>query len=180
MVPGMDPSLTDTLCTRCGLCCDGSLLADVELAGPAEAQRALLLGLRVDDDSEEPVMLLPCSALEGTRCSVYALRPRTCRSFECGLLMDVRAGIVPVERALEHVSDARERIAQVRALLARSPGDEPSLPLRERCAEALSAEPGSSARALERRARLEQAIGTLQALLDARFLGGRPARRPRA
>ena len=33
----MAQDLTDTLCTRCGLCCDGSLFADVELASPVEA-----------------------------------------------------------------------------------------------------------------------------------------------
>ena len=28
----METRLTDTLCTRCGLCCDGTLFAEVELA----------------------------------------------------------------------------------------------------------------------------------------------------
>ena len=33
----METRLTDTLCTRCGLCCDGTLFAEVELAHRAEA-----------------------------------------------------------------------------------------------------------------------------------------------
>jgi hypothetical protein len=41
----MKPSLTDTLCTRCGLCCDGSLFADVELASGGEASALEVMGL---------------------------------------------------------------------------------------------------------------------------------------
>jgi len=32
----METRLTDTLCTRCGLCCDGTLFAEVELAHRAK------------------------------------------------------------------------------------------------------------------------------------------------
>ena len=46
----MKPSLTDTLCTRCGLCCDGSLFADVELAGPAESAGLEVMGLEIEED----------------------------------------------------------------------------------------------------------------------------------
>ena len=44
----MSPLLTDTLCTNCGLCCDGTLFADVELVGQAEIARlrSELEGLR--------------------------------------------------------------------------------------------------------------------------------------
>ena len=40
--------LTDTLCTRCGLCCDGTLLGDVELTGPAEAAPILRIHHQID------------------------------------------------------------------------------------------------------------------------------------
>ena len=35
----MNPNLTDTLCTQCGLCCDGSMFADVELGAGALIQQ---------------------------------------------------------------------------------------------------------------------------------------------
>ena len=60
----MSPSLTDTLCTRCGLCRDGSLFADVELTGPAEATGLEILGLAIDDDADGGLLLLPCAALD--------------------------------------------------------------------------------------------------------------------
>ena len=79
----MKPSLTDTLCTQCGLCCDGSLFADVELAGRAEATRLEVMGLRIDDDDSDGALLLqPCSALQGRRCSIYA-RVRAIRCRRC-------------------------------------------------------------------------------------------------
>ena len=75
--------LTDTLCTQCGLCCDGTLFGDVELAGRREAARLEGLGLDVDsDDADVELLALPCAGLRGTRCRVYAHRPPCCRTFE--------------------------------------------------------------------------------------------------
>src|SRR5437773_9919953 len=92
IVPGMIPSLTDILCTRCALCCDGSLFADVELAGRAEATRLEVLGLEIEDGDEGALLTLPCAALAGRRCGIYPHRPECCRTFECRLLQEVRRG----------------------------------------------------------------------------------------
>src|SRR5580765_7960843 len=110
-------SLTDTLCTHCGLCCDGSLFADVELAGPAEATGLEILGLDIDDDSDRALLLLPCAALRGTRCSIYEHRPECCRTFECRLLQEARRGTVSVARAEETIVATLATIARVKELL---------------------------------------------------------------
>jgi hypothetical protein len=110
----MGPSLTDTLCTRCGLCCDGSLFADVELAGRIETTGLEVLGLEIDDDADGALLLQPCLALRGTRCGIYALRPECCRTFECRLLQEVRRGTVGVERARARIASARKRIRRAR------------------------------------------------------------------
>ena len=78
------PALTDTLCTQCGLCCDGTLFADVEL-GRAEAARLENMGLEVEV-TDGGLLSQPCAALKGRRCSIYAHRPKCCRTFECQLL----------------------------------------------------------------------------------------------
>ena len=110
----MEASLTDTLCTRCGLCCDGSLFADVELAGRAESTRMEVLGLLVEEhDGESELLQLPCAALCGTRCGVYAHRPKVCRTFECRLLQDTRRGVVEVKRAMALIDVTRSRIGRV-------------------------------------------------------------------
>lgn len=157
----MSESLTDTLCTRCGLCCDGSLLADVELSGAPEITRVRVLGLRVDEDSDEPLMLLPCSGLKGTRCTVYAHRPKVCRSFECGLLTSARRGSVSVAEALVHIDDARSRITRVKQLLEQVGGYDSSLPLLEASAEAIGAASHPA---------LEAEVTSLDALLQRVFL----------
>jgi hypothetical protein len=167
------PSLTDTLCTRCALCCDGSLFADVELAGRAEITRLEVLGLEIEDGDEGALLPLPCAALEGRRCGIYPHRPECCRTFECRLLQDVRRGAVRVERAQEHIAAALGRIARVRALMAQLGFRRGRLPLRERCAEALSRNAKGVPEASRKRAELESEMSALEALIRKVFLGGR-------
>ena len=132
-------SITDALCANCGLCCDGSLLADVELADGKEANEMEALGLEVeDDDCVACVMPLPCTALNGTRCSIYAHRPQTCRTFECRLLQDAEAGRVSVEAAEKAVGTVRGIVDRVNELLAGMESDDPTLTLSERVGEAMA------------------------------------------
>src|ERR1043165_7941634 len=113
----MTPLLTDTLCTNCGLCCDGTLFADVELVGDAEVARLEIMGMDVEDEGRNSGLLSqPCAALRGTRCGIYEHRPKCCRVFECRLLQNAQRGAVTVERALERIADARGQIGRVRAL----------------------------------------------------------------
>ena len=166
------PDLTDVLCTRCGLCCDGSLFADVELAGRAEATRLEVLGLEVEDDGVQRALLIqPCRALDGTRCRVYAHRPKCCRSFECRLLQEARRGVVGPERAVELIAETRTQIGRVKELMAEWGPVDGDLPLREACAEALAADPGPARDAEAKRAELEAAMAAVDAMLQRTFLG---------
>lgn len=132
--------LTDELCTRCGLCCDGTLFGDVELTGRVESARLEVLGLDIDtDDADAELMALPCVALTGTRCSVYQQRPRCCRTFACRLLLDAQRGAVTVAAALDHIARARTEVQRVETLLAALGAPQARLPLKERCADALDA-----------------------------------------
>jgi hypothetical protein len=174
----MSERLTDRLCTQCALCCDGSLFADVELSGEREATRLEVMGLEVDDgDAEGALLVLPCRGLEGKRCGIYAHRPNCCRTFECGLLQDVRRGAVGVEQAERHIADALTRIGHVKHLLAGLGRRDTSLPLGERVAEALADESGLGTAAMERRAELEVAMSAVESLISSRFLGRGRARR---
>jgi uncharacterized protein len=162
--------LTDTLCTRCGLCCDGTLFGDVELSGPAEAGRLEALGLDVDsDDADAELLALPCGALRGTRCGIYARRPHCCRTFECRLLQETRRGVVTEELALARIADARTQAGQVKALLARLEPRAARLPLAERVADAVAAA-GTRPKATRAAATLEAAMIGLTATIRAHFL----------
>lgn len=172
----MEPALTDILCTACGLCCDGSLFADVELAGGDEATTLEVLGLEVEDPDEghRGLLLQPCRALQGTRCSVYAHRPACCRTFECRLLQQVGRGAVEIDRAQEQIALTRGRIARIRSLIAALSPDVEPLPLKERCAEALanSEEFDADPETHRRRAELESAMRRLERTIRDTFLGG--------
>jgi len=169
----MKPNLTDTLCTRCGLCCDGSLFADVELAGRAEATRLEVMGLEIEDDDMNGALLLqPCRALQGKRCGIYAHRPECCRTFECRLLQDVRRGTAGVERARKRIAEVLKRIGRVRELMAHLGQRDGSLPLGESCAEALARDADEDPEVNRKRAELEAAMSAVEELLRKTFLDG--------
>ncbi len=167
----MSPKLTDTLCTRCGLCCDGTLFAEVELSGRGEATQLEAMGLDIDSDGALESLPLPCAALKGTRCSVYAHRPHVCRTFECRLLKDVRAGEVTVEQAGALIGEAHEQLAHLRTLLAALGQRASRLPLRERIAEALAREPSADAEKQARREELHHALEVVEESIRRTFLG---------
>lgn len=164
--------LTDTLCTRCGLCCDGTLFGDVELRGRREATRLAALGLDVDsDDADVELLALPCRGLQGTRCGVYAHRPQCCRTFECRLLQQAQRGEVTSTDALARIAAAKARVARVRTLLARlEPRGSAGLPLAERVANALDAGPGANATAARQRRALATATAALSRTIRTTFV----------
>jgi len=173
--PKMKLSLTDTLCTRCGLCCDGSLFADVELANGDEASTLEVMGLAIEDlDVDEGGLLLqPCGALKGIQCSIYPHRPDCCRTFKCRLLQEVERGMVGVERAKEKIAEALKRIGRVKELIVQLGTGDERLPLKERCVEALALSEAAANPAKNRkRAKLQTAMTAVERSIQATFLGG--------
>jgi Fe-S-cluster containining protein len=172
----MKPSLTDMLCTRCGLCCDGSLFADVELASGDEASALEVMGLEIEDADEDDGGLLvqPCGALQGKRCSIYPHRPDCCRTFACRLLLEAERGMVEVERAKEKIAEALKRIGRVKELVVQLGTGNERLPLKEHCVEALAlSEAAAAGPAVKRkRAELQAAMTSVERLVQATFLGG--------
>jgi Fe-S-cluster containining protein len=172
----MKPSLTDTLCTRCGLCCDGSLFADVELASSDEASALEVMGLEIEDDDEDDggVLVQPCGALKGKRCSIYPHRPDCCRTFKCRLLQEAERGMVEFERAKEKIAQALRRIERVKELVVQLGAGNERLPLKEHCVEALAlSEAAEAGPAVKRkRAELQAAMTSVKRLVQATFLGG--------
>ena len=172
----MKPSLTDVLCTRCGLCCDGSLFADVELASRDGAAELEVMGLEIEDaDAGDGGLLLqPCGALKAQRCSIYPYRPDCCRTFECRLLQEVKRGAVSVDRAQAKIAEARQRIDRVLELIGQLGPDDDRLPLKERCADALAhaQEVAAHWRTKRTGAELQAAMKSLERLIEKTFLGG--------
>jgi Fe-S-cluster containining protein len=169
--------LTDGLCTQCGLCCDGTLFADVELAGGNETSALEVLGLDVEDGENDinGLLLQPCGALKGKRCSIYAHRPNCCRTFECRLFQEVKRGVVPIDRAKEAIAKALSQIEAIKALIGQlsANNDDEGLPLKERFAEASARSDdlriGGDKRQI--RMHLESAMRSLENRIRKTFLG---------
>lgn len=111
----------EQLCRACGLCCDGTLFDLVKLEQGDDAGKLKALGLPVTLSRGKLAVARfpqPCSALCGDRtCRLYAERPWQCRTFECKLFKDARAGRTTFAAALPLVKHARRRADQVRRLL---------------------------------------------------------------
>src|SRR4051812_1028246 len=95
----------ETLCLKCGLCCDGTLFTHVALTVP-EAQR-LKGRVELEANEQAGVLRQPCSALERCKCTVYADRPKGCERFVCLLGAALTSGEVPLNEALETVREAQ-------------------------------------------------------------------------
>ncbi|MEO8428880.1 MAG: YkgJ family cysteine cluster protein [Verrucomicrobiota bacterium] len=171
----MKPSLTNILCTRCGLCCDGSLFADVEMASRDEASALEVMGLEVEDDDEDNggLLLQPCGALKGKKCSIYPYRPDCCRTFECRLLQEVKRGAVSIDWAKEKIAEALKRIERFKELVVAFGQANERLPLKERCVEALalSEEVDPDPEMHRKRRALEAAMTSVETLIQETFLG---------
>lgn len=171
----MTPSLTDTLCTRCGLCCNGSLFADVELAPSDDSATLEVLGLAIEDDDERTggeLLLQPCAALRGTRCEIYPHRPKCCRTFECRLLKNVRLGKLSTRAALDRIEDALGQIRGIGERIAGLGSVPPDLSLKERCQEVLlNTEESTDVATIQARHELEGAMNRLEKQLRGTFLG---------
>lgn len=171
----MKPNLTNLLCTRCGLCCNGSLFADAELAA-RETTALEVLGLEIEDAGQgEPALLLqPCAAFKRKRCSIYPHRPNCCRTFECRVLKQLESGAISVDRAKETIASALKEIRRVKVLMAQLGQRDQRLPLQERFSEALtlSSHITDDPRMNRKRADAKIAITRLQNLLQQTFLDG--------
>ena len=81
------------LCQQCGLCCDGTLFSNIVLQAE-EREYVESLGLEVfSDDDGKTWAPEPCPAFVDGCCSLYQIgRPKTCMTYECGLLKGYALG----------------------------------------------------------------------------------------
>lgn len=166
--------LTDILCTRCGLCCGGDLFADVELSPSDHASDLEGLGLEIEDDDDRAggeLLVQPCAALRGTRCSIYPHRPKCCQTFECRLLRKVKLGVISIPDAQNRIADIRNRISGLHQRVDALGSVAKTLSLSERCHEALAqTEDATDPTTVKRRSELERESKSLGRELQRVFL----------
>jgi Fe-S-cluster containining protein len=162
----------DQLCPHCGLCCDGTLFADVELRAFDDAKRLEKLGMTLFQKSKAKMAFAqPCTCFDGKFCTIYADRPKRCRLFECGLLKRVDAGEMTAEAALKKIAEAKQRSERVRELLRSLGQRDEQMAMTHRYAEAMSAPVDlSDETAADRHGQLMLEVNDLMEMLEREFL----------
>jgi hypothetical protein len=112
-------SSAQNICLGCGLCCNGTIFADVKLGADETAAPLQSLGMPLLNSTNRSgwKFLQPCAAFDGCRCRIYASRPQHCRHFDCLLLNKVQKGETTPDRALRVIRTARKGAEEVRELL---------------------------------------------------------------
>jgi hypothetical protein len=110
------------LCQSCGLCCDGTLFAQVKLTSKDDVPLLRAAGIDVDSTASRPSFRLPCACHRDGLCHVYDRRPDKCASYRCRLLKRYESGEVSHAAALEIIAQAVRHRDDVRMQLRYSPG----------------------------------------------------------
>jgi hypothetical protein len=162
----------DQLCPNCGLCCDSTLFADVELRKGDDPARLSQLGLEILQKSKAKLAFTqPCACFDGKFCKIYADRPKRCRLFECGLLKRVQSGELTATAALKKIAEAKSHAETVRRLLRESGQPDEQMALTHRYAETMRAPVDlSDDRNADRHGELMVAVGDLMHMLERDFL----------
>ena len=162
----------DQLCPNCGLCCDSTLFADVELRAGDDAKRLQKLGLSLEIKRRGKLAFAqPCACFDGKLCGIYNDRPERCRTFECGLLKRVEANEMTAVAALKKISAAKMQAEKVRGLLRSLGQRDEKMALTHRYSEAMSAPIDLADEAnAERHGELMLAVNDLMTRLQRDFL----------
>jgi len=161
------------LCPSCGLCCDSTLFADVEVRAGDDARELARLGLSLEKKGRNKTAFAqPCACFDGKLCAIYGDRPKRCRTFECGLLKKIGAGELSAGIALEKISKAKILVKKVRELLHSLGQNDDRLALTKRYALAMSApvDLSASENSSEFRGELMLAVNELMHILQHDFL----------
>ena len=160
------------LCPNCGLCCDSTLFADVELRAGDDANRLRRLGLTLARKGKSKLAFAqPCAGFDGRLCRFYADRPKRCRQFDCGLLKRVEAGEIPVAVALKKISATKRQAGNIRELLRLLGQRDEKMALTHRYAAAMSAPVDlADEKNAERHGELMLAVNDLMMRLQRDFL----------
>jgi len=162
----------EQLCPNCGLCCDSTLFADVELRKGDDAKKLEKLGLSLHRKGKKKIAFAqPCACFDGKFCKIYADRPKRCRLFECGLLKKVGADEITTAAALKKISAAKVLREKVKDLLRSSGQRDEQLALTKRYTQIMS-EPIDLAddTAADCRGELMMAVNDLMQTLQNDFL----------
>lgn len=109
-MPSTVPPSPGDLCISCGLCCDGTVFANVPVGSDEEQAVRAVLNNATWLVGRQLYFRQPCTAFCGS-CTVYPDRPEACRLFKCRALKSV-------EQETQSWNEARAQIIEVMAARA--------------------------------------------------------------
>jgi uncharacterized protein len=111
-----DADAATSLCTACGMCCNGLLYPFAHLSDRDEA-RIERHALPVIRNANAAVFRQPCTFHRGNRCTVYEDRFSVCAGYECALLNGVQTGRIPLAAARGVLRQVLELVEELRGNL---------------------------------------------------------------
>lgn len=126
----LTPQVTDpaqSLCVRCGLCCDGTIFDHARLVPADDPARLEDGGFIVSPTKTGTGFALPCHHHQDRICTLYQQwRPTICHTFRCRLLRRFDAGEISLEEAqgiIDRTTALADRVwAQMRQRMAAADG----------------------------------------------------------
>lgn len=104
-----------TICTSCGLCCDGTLFVCANLRKEDSAENLNTAGIVAVQGPERRFFRLPCHHLNNRHCQIYRRwRPAICGRFKCKILLRLYAGELTFEQGIEIVRKTLEHVAELK------------------------------------------------------------------
>ena len=119
MEANVSSSVASDLCLSCGMCCNGTIFEYADLK-ESEHETVVRLGIssRSDLARDPSTFPLPCSRLDGARCTCYGDgRPSVCGDFSCDLLLSLADGTTEFADAKKLVARTLEISDRVRTQL---------------------------------------------------------------
>lgn len=106
------------ICTRCGLCCDGTLFVRARV-GEEDVARLEKHPMHFEINESRSHFKLPCHYQKEKCCSVYSgWRPRVCSEFVCKTIVRFRNGKITFDEALTVIKNTLSHQERVMKLLA--------------------------------------------------------------
>lgn len=111
--PASASASATSLCTSCGLCCNGAIFSKAPLQ-PEETAQARSLGLDLFFQDGGAWFSLPCPRLRERSCSIYESRLGICRSYRCRVLDACESGELGEAEAHAIVERAKSLVEALR------------------------------------------------------------------
>lgn len=104
------------------MCCNGTLFNYVTLTDDEVPALEKYPQVQIKVRNHQPTFDEACVLHTGTGCSVYEIRPDTCRRYICEVVRDVRDGRLGETEAVAVIATGRALVDEMKSLIAFEPG----------------------------------------------------------